>query len=128
MTLLAEAYGKAGNNQEALKIIDQTSIIVEKTGEHYWDAEFFRLQGELFLKNEDARAEKCFLQAINIARTQQAKSLELRAIMSLSRLRRSQGSQEQIEEADRLLSKVYNWFTEGFATPDLQKAYNLLLE
>ncbi len=70
-------------------------------------------------------AEECFQQALDIARRQQAKSLELRAAMSLSRLWQHQGKQE---EAHHLLSDIYGWFTEGFDTPDLQEARALLQE
>ena len=73
----------------------------------------------------EAEAEACFLKAIEIAQRQQAKSLELRAVMSLSRLWQSQGKKE---EAHRVLSDIYNWFTEGFDTKDLQEAKTLLAE
>jgi len=73
----------------------------------------------------EAEAETCFLKAIEIARRQQAKSLELRAVMSLSRLWQQQGKKE---EARQMLAEIYNWFTEGFDTKDLQEARALLTE
>jgi predicted ATPase len=71
----------------------------------------------------EAEAEACFHRAINIARQQQAKSLELRAVMSLSRLWQSQGKKD---EARQLLADIYGWFTEGFDTVDLKEAKALL--
>ena len=73
----------------------------------------------------EAEAEACFLKAIEIARRQQAKSLELRAVTSLSRLWQQQGKKD---EARQLLAEIYNWFTEGFDTKDLQEAKALLIE
>jgi adenylate cyclase len=106
---------------------------VDKTGERYYEAELYRLKGELTLQQSDVQslesrvreAEGCFLKAIEIARKQQAKSLELRAVTSLARLWQTQGKRT---EAHRLLSEVYNWFTEGLDTKDLQEARALLDE
>ena len=103
-----------------------------KTEQRNYEAELYRLNGELTLQVKAARprstveeeAEACFLKAIDIARKQQAKSWELRASTSLARLWQQQGKQT---EAHKLLSDVYNWFTEGFDTKDLQEA-NALLE
>ena len=77
------------------------------------------------IRNPQLEAEECFLKAIEIARKQQAKSLELRAVMSLSRLWQSQGKRE---EARQMLAEVYGWFTEGFETVDLKEAKALLEE
>lgn len=93
----------------------------------------YRLRGELLLKDEGGRmkgeakveAENCFWQAIEVARRQEAKSLELRAVMSLSQLWQRQGKQE---EARRMLTEIYDWFTEGFDTADLREAKTLLEE
>ena len=111
--------------------------IVHKTGERWYEAELYRLKGELLLAQEgyklqavsfrekakEKEAEECFLKAIEIARRQHAKSLELRAVMSLSRRWQSQGKKK---EAHKLLSEIYNWFTEGFDTKDLQEAKRLI--
>ena len=102
--------------------------MAKDTGECRWDAELHRLTGALLLacpRADHAEAETCFRQALNIARQQQAKSLELRAGMSLSRLWQCQGKHA---EAQRLLTPIYGWFTEGFDTADLQEAKALLEE
>jgi predicted ATPase len=102
--------------------------IVEKTEERYWEAELRRRKGELLLiqqGQEAGEAEECFQKALDIALRQQAKSLELRAAMSLSRLWQQQGKQE---EARQMLGDIYGWFTEGFDTSDLQEAKALLDE
>ena len=96
--------------------------------EHWWEAELHRLRGALLLQHSapDAQhAEACFHQALDVARQQQAKSLELRAAMSLSRLWQQQGKHA---EAHELLAPIYGWFTEGFDTADLQEAKALLEE
>jgi predicted ATPase len=90
--------------------------------------ELYRLKGELLLTRSSelhAEAETCFCQALNVARRQQAKSLELRAAMSLTRLWQRQGKRA---EAHALLAPIYGWFTEGFDTADLQEARALLVE
>jgi predicted ATPase len=99
---------------------------VDKTGMRFCEAELYRLQGELLLAGSAAHhteAEACFRQALDIARHQQAKSLELRAAMSLSRLWQQQG---KCTAAYDLLAPIYGWFTEGFDTADLQEAKSLL--
>jgi predicted ATPase len=101
---------------------------VEKTGIRFHEAELRRLQGELLLKQaapDSRQAETCLHHALDLARSQQAKSIELRAAMSLSRLWHQHGKKE---EACRLLKEIYGWFTEGFDTPDLQEAKALLEE
>jgi predicted ATPase len=93
-----------------------------------WAAELHRLQGglQLQLPSPDvSQAERCFQQALAVARAQQAKSLELRAALSLSRLWQRQGKRD---EGRQLLTEVYGWFTEGFGAPDLQEAQALLAE
>jgi predicted ATPase len=106
--------------------------LVDTTGAREWEAELYRLKGQLTLqskvqgpKPKVQEAEECFHQAIEIARQQNAKSLELRAVMSLSRLRQDQGKKE---EARHMLAEIYGWFTEGFDTKDLQEAKALLDE
>ena len=101
---------------------------MDKTGERCYEAELYRLKGECLLAQTGARckeseAEECFRQALDVARHQQAKSLELRAAMSLSRLWQQQGKRT---EAHQILAEIYGWFTEGFETPDLQEAKALL--
>jgi DNA-binding winged helix-turn-helix (wHTH) protein/tetratricopeptide (TPR) repeat protein len=171
---LAEAYGKGGQIEEGLTVLAEALALVDRTGECWYEAELYRLRGELTLaqskaslgqvsgksrtsqeKSENpntqpptpstqAEAEACFLKAIEIAQKQQAKSLELRAVMSLVRLRQHQaqdyaprnthhGSRTtqhetrlRLTQAHRMLSEIYNWFTEGFDTKDLQEAKALL--
>jgi predicted ATPase len=128
--MLAEACGQAGQTEEGLSILAEALAEVEKTGERYYEAEFYRLRGELTLKQSRGRspeseAEECFRKAIEIARRQSAKSLELRAVVSLSRLWQRQGKRQ---EARQRLAEIYGWFTEGFDTQDLQEARALLEE
>jgi class 3 adenylate cyclase/predicted ATPase len=128
LSLLAEAYGKVGQPEEGLTVLVEALPSADKTGEHYWEAELHRRRGELLLMQQmqnAGEAEECFWQALDTARRQQAKSLELRAAMSLSRLWQQQGKQE---EAHQLLVNIYGWFTEGFGTPDLKEAKFLLEE
>jgi predicted ATPase len=126
--LLAEAYKKAGQAEAGLTLLAKALVVVERTGERFYEAELHRLKGELLLARSaehDTGAETCFHQALNVARLQQAKSLELRSAMSLSRLWQLQGKRT---EARELLTPVYGWFTEGFDTADLQEAKALLDE
>jgi predicted ATPase len=100
--------------------------LVDQSGERWWEAELYRLLGELWLARstrQTAEAETCFHQALDVARSQGAKSWELRAAMSLSRLWQQQGKRDAARE---LLAEVYGWFTEGFDTADLQDARALL--
>jgi predicted ATPase len=99
---------------------------MDTTGERVWEPELYRLKGELLLQlssDNQAEADTCFRHALEIARTQQAKSFELRAVTSLARLWQQQGKRQ---EAHDLLAPVYHWFTEGFDTADLQDAKALL--
>src|SRR5262245_41893842 len=98
-----------------------------KNDERWWEAEIHRLRGELLLMDgqPEAAVETCFHQAVEIARRQQAKSLELRAVMSLARLWQRQS---KLAEARQVLAEIYDWFTEGFDTPDLKEARTLLDE
>jgi predicted ATPase len=128
LALLTEAYGKVGQPEEGLTVLVEALAIVDKTGGRYWEAELHRGKGELLLMQQGQKvdeAEECFQQALNIARRQQAKSFELRAAMSLSRLWQQQGKKE---EPHQLLAEIYGWFTEGFDTADLQEAKALLEE
>jgi predicted ATPase len=126
LSLLAEAYGKVGQPEEGLTVLVEALEIVDNAGERNWEAELYRRKGELLLEQQGQKvgeAEACFRKALDIARRQQAKSLELRVAMSLSRLWQQQGKQE---EAHHLLAEIYGWFTEGFDTADLQEAKALL--
>jgi predicted ATPase len=128
LALLAEAHRNAGQVEEGLSVLAEALAAVDKTGERFYEAELYRLKGELLLRQSacDAQqAETCFHQALDVARRQQAKSLELRTAMSLARLWQQQGQQAK---AYALLAPVYNWFTEGFDTADLQEAKVLLEE
>jgi predicted ATPase len=132
LALLAEGCGKAGHVEEGLTVVAEALAMVDKTEERWCEAELYRLKGELTLQlkvespqSKVEEAEECFLKAIEVARKQQAKSLELRAVMSLSWLWRMQGKKE---EAHRMLAEIYGWFTEGFDTKDLQEAKALLEE
>jgi predicted ATPase len=126
--MLAAVHRSLGQPEAGLTALREALALVEKTGERYYAAELHRLQGELLLQHatpEVPHAEACFQQALAIARRQQAKSLELRAAMSLSRLWQQQGKRD---EAQGLLAPIYGWFTEGFDTADLQEARALLEE
>ena len=157
--LLAEAQAAGGQTKEGLSTLTEALTILERTGEHYYEAELYRLKGELVLQpgvrgpesqeeiqkskvkaqkskiptpnspkpnpESQREAETHFLKAIAAARAQEAKSWELRATMSLIRLRQSQGKKH---EAHQVLSDVYSWFTEGFDIKDLQEAKALIEE
>src|SRR5262249_40636588 len=120
--LLAEAYGKGRQPEEGLRLLTEALTLVRKNEERYWEAELYRLKGELLRglsTDNEAEAESYFYQALEVARYRQAKSWELRAAMSLSRLWEQQGKRA---EARALLAPIYSWFTEGFDTADLQEA------
>jgi DNA-binding SARP family transcriptional activator len=125
LSLLAQVYAKAGRTEEGLASIDEALMEAHTHNERWWDAELHRLRGELlFMHGADASdVEAAILRAIEIARSQQARSLELRATMSLARL---YITQNRSGDARQPLSDLYAWFTEGFETPDLQAAQLLL--
>jgi predicted ATPase len=128
LALLAEACAKGGQTEEGLSLLAAALALVHKTGERFCEPELYRLKGELLLAQstrQTVEAETCFHQALDIARRQEAKSWELRAAMSLSRLWQRQGKRDA---ARQLLAEVYGWFTEGFDTADLQEAKALLEE
>jgi hypothetical protein len=159
LVLLIEACRSMGQVEEGLTIVSEALDLISKTEWRVFEAEIYRLKGELTLQKEfhvqgskfqvldprppalDAQgeAEACFLKAIEIARGQQAKSWELRATMSLARLRQRQAAEyatrntqhearPKLDAARTMLADVYNWFTEGFDTKDLQEAKALLEE
>ena len=124
--LLARAGEIAGQAEEAATLSDDALRIAEKTGERWFAAELNRQKGQLLLRQGHSEAaEELYRKALNIAREQEAKLWELRATMSLARLRREQDGRS---EARDLLAPVYGWFTEGFDTPDLKEAAALLEE
>jgi predicted ATPase len=154
---LAEAYERMGRVEEGLVVLTEALAVTNKNEERWWEAELYRLKGELLLQSKvqdskskaqslksdlrklrlgtkkpqtaaadlEVEAERAFQVALSISRRQQAKSLELRAAVSLARLWQRQG---ESTEARRILSEVYNWFTEGFDTVDLREAKALLDE
>ena len=142
LALVAEMHGKAGQTETGLTAVAEALAFVGRTEERFYEAELYRLKGELTLgklkacpepsrrgqgsqfKGED-EAEACFHKALEVAQHQEAKSWELRAATSLARLWQGQGKRE---EARELLAPVYDWFTEGFDTADLQDAKALLAE
>jgi DNA-binding winged helix-turn-helix (wHTH) protein/tetratricopeptide (TPR) repeat protein len=144
LALQGEAYGIVGQPEEGLRALTEALSQVDQTGEHVYEAEIYRLKGQLTLqqfqvsgskfqvvnpqstiRSPQSEAEACFRKAITVARRQRAKSLELRATVSLARLWQQQGKTAQ---AQRWLAKIYGWFTEGFDTVDLKEAQALLEE
>jgi predicted ATPase len=128
LALLADAYGATGQPAAGLRLLAEAQDVVARTGERFYEAELYRLTGVLHLAQTPAahtEAELHMRHALDITRRQQAKSLELRAAVSLNRLWQQQGKQA---EAHALLAPIYGWFTEGFDTVDLQKAKALLDE
>lgn len=141
LAMLAEMYSEIGQTEASLATLAEALSMVDKSGERFWEAEIYRLKGELLLKEQGDRTvmsavevwnaehelspKDYFNKAIDIARCQSGKSLELRATVSLCRLWQSQGKQEA---ARQMLTRIYDWFTEGFDTEDLKKAKALLKE
>jgi predicted ATPase len=124
--MFAEVSDFLGHPEDGLQALAEAQTLVEQYEERWWEAEISRLRGVLLLRQvvpPQAEAEICFHQALTIARRQEAKSLELRAAMSLAQFWQQQGKRA---EARQLLSAVYGWFTEGFDTVDLQDAQRLL--
>ncbi len=143
--LLIQAYLTERLYEAGLTAVAEGLATVERNAERFWESELYRLKGELTLQlkveshksqvaspqhltpsiDAEAEAEACFHKAVDIAQKQQAKSWELRATTSLARLWRQQG---KVKQAHKMLSDIYNWFTEGFDTKDLQEAKVLLAE
>jgi adenylate cyclase len=128
LTLLAEAYRQQGRVDAGLDVLAEALTHLDKTGECFYEAELYRLKGECLMaqsgkRGREAAAEECFRRALDVARRQQAKSLELRTGVSLSHLWQQQGRRA---EAHQVLGEIYSWFNEGFETPDLQDAKALL--
>jgi predicted ATPase len=128
VSLLAEVYGKVGRAAEGIGMLDEALVAARSTGVRNYESELYRIKGQLLLTlrtGDERQAEACFQNASKVARDQSAKSLELRAAMSMSRLWHRQGKKT---EARQLLAEIYGWFTEGFDTADLQAAKTLLEE
>ena len=144
LALLADVYGQRGQTQEGIATVAEALAQVEKTGERWYEAELYRLKGELLcqqgagqestseirrapsaLRLPPVEVEECFHKAISVARRQHARMWELRATVSLARLWQQQGKKD---EARHMLAEIYSWFTEGFDTKDLQEAKALLAE
>jgi predicted ATPase len=128
LTLCAEAAGAAGQPEDGQRLLAEAQEVMVRTDERFYEAELSRLTGMLHRTHwpaAQAEAEAHMRHAIEVARRQHAKSLELRAAMSLCRLWQQQGKRD---EACELLAPIYGWFTEGFDTPDLQAAKALIEE
>src|SRR5262245_17153334 len=126
--LLADAYAQDGQVEAGLATLDEALAAAQGTGQCLVEAELYRLRGSLLRRQPgtpQSEVETCFQRALDVARRQEAKSLELRATMSLSRLWHQEGNRQ---EAQDLLAGVYAWFTEGFDTADLREAKALLGE
>jgi predicted ATPase len=129
--LLAEAYGRAGRFEEGLAAVAEAITIEKKTDERHDEAELYQLKGDLFLRRSgveadlgvQAEAEECFRKANEIACQQEARSFELKAVISLSQLWKQQGKKAEARQA---LAEIYGWFNEGFETKDLKDAKVLL--
>ena len=124
--LLADAYGQTTTPTQGMRTVEEAIAVVRETGERHWEAELYRLKGELLLlptTRAMSEAQGCFHHAIELARERGAKSLELRAATSLARLWQHQGKRD---DARDLLAPVHDWFTEGFDTADLKDAKTLL--
>ncbi len=122
LMLLAEGYRQTNRTEAALSTLTEALTLAENSGERWSAAELYRQQGDLFCNPQSPhyeQAESCYTQAISIARQQGAKTLELRATVSLGRLRLAQGKPALIRDG---LLPLYAWFTEGHATVDLQEA------
>ena len=127
-SMLAEGLRGAGRREEALNEIETALTAAVETRELYMHAELLRQKGQLLLEiseeNTEA-AERCYLESLEVAGNQSAISCELRTLMDLAQLRQTQG---RIPEARELLASTYEKFTEGFSSPDLQRAKAVLAE
>ena len=122
LAMLVEAHLQMKQPAAGLQVLEQALARVEPTGERMYEPELYRLKGELLLVQDASNAvpaEQSFRTAIEISRTQHAKSWELRATTSLAHLPAKQGKRD---EARAMLAEIYNWFTEGFDTADLKDA------
>ena len=120
---LALIHRAGGRAADALDVVETALAGSARLNQPFFDAELLRLKGEFLLSKDEAEAESLFTHALEVARSQEAKLLELRVAMSLTRLWQKQGKKA---EARALLVPVYDWFTEGFDNPDLKDAKALL--
>jgi tetratricopeptide (TPR) repeat protein len=126
LVLLAQALAACGGHDEGLAAWREATDLAAKTGERYVEAEIHRVEGNLLLaKNDPAATEACYERSLDVARAQQAPSLELRAAGDLARLWAERGERQKVSD---VLAPVYSWFTEGFETADLKDAKVLLDE
>jgi predicted ATPase len=130
LALLVEAYLQLGLTEAGGRVLDEAFTVLNKSGERWWEAELYRVKGELLLAqkmpntaSQEIEVEQYFQKALDVSRFQSAKSFELRAAISLGQLWKQQG---RGDDALRLLQGVYNWFTEGFETADLREAKGLI--
>jgi adenylate cyclase len=127
LTLLAVAHGRARQPAEGLRAVDEARDLADATGERFIEATLYRVRGELLLvqggPGADGAAEAAFRQAIDVARRQAAKTLELHAATSVARLHLKQGRRA---EARAELGPIVSWFTEGFKALDLAAARAVL--
>jgi len=121
---LAQAHAKIGQLEDASRFVSESMVIVERTNERWFEVEVHRTAGGIaLLRSGPVEAEAHLERALSIARSQKARSWELRAAMSMARLWLDQGKQRAARDT---LAPVYGWFTEGFKTCDLQEARRLL--
>ena len=128
LAMQAEAASLVGHIDEGFRSLDDAQAVLEEQEDRWFEAEIYRLRGELLLRQSiasEAEAETWLRRALDVARSQRAKSLELRAVNSLAHLWRAQGKHS---DAFDLLSRIYGWFTEGFDTIDLKYTKALLAE
>ncbi|HEU5103816.1 MAG TPA: hypothetical protein VFU22_32590, partial [Roseiflexaceae bacterium] len=125
LSLLVQIHARAGQHEMGIAVLDEAQAASAITYDRWWDAELHRLRGDLLLAQGAAEHDvaTAFQQALEVARSQAAKSLELRAATSLARLWQTQGKQAA---AHQMLAEIYGWFSEGFDTPDLRDACTLL--
>lgn len=126
LSLLAEFLGRQGNYRQGIALLIEARGLMEKSEERWCESEILRRQGELLLRQADTqRSEEAFSQAIQIARNQGARMLELRAALGLGRMGLRQGDYDRVKS---MIEPLYQWFHEGLDTPDLQAARQLLEE
>lgn len=128
--LMADGYAAGGEIREALAVLSEALDSVHSGRPFFYEAELYRLKAALLQhagpQQDTEEAEACLERALEVAHLQQARSLELRILLGLSDLRRTQGDQPRLQSTRAMLAQTYGWFTEGFMTPDLEEASNRL--